>query len=116
MAKSVRVVLAEIQQAIRLARTATAGLDFQTFAGDDIRRAATERFIEIISEASRRLPEDLLARHVTIPWQDIRRIGNRIRHDYHQVSAKIIWDVVQYDLDSLEVVIERELADLPEQT
>jgi uncharacterized protein with HEPN domain len=114
MARSTRVVLVEIQQAIKSARKAVAEVDLRTFAADEIRQAATERFIEIISEASRRLPDDLLARHVTIPWSDIKRIGNRIRHDYHRVSAKIIWDVVQYDLDSLEFVIEKELAGLTE--
>jgi uncharacterized protein with HEPN domain len=112
MDRSLRVVLNEILQAIRSARKATSGLDFSAFVADEIRRAATERFVEVISEASRLLPDDLRDQHPLIPWQDIRRIGNHIRHGYHHVSAKIIWDVVQYDLDSLEFVIEEELAKL----
>jgi len=108
------VVLSEILQAIRSARKATSGLDFPAFVTDEIRRAATERFVEVISEASRLLPDDVRDRNPLIPWQDIHKIGNHIRHGYHHVSAKIIWDVVQFDLESLEFVIEKELADLPE--
>jgi uncharacterized protein with HEPN domain len=39
------------------------------------------RCLEIISEASRRLPESLKARHPEIPWKQIAGAGNVYRHD-----------------------------------
>jgi uncharacterized protein with HEPN domain len=68
-----------------------------------------ERGIEIISEASRRLSEDLKARHLEIQWKQIAGIGNVLRHEYEQVSAPILWKVVQSDLDPLEEVCRTEL-------
>jgi uncharacterized protein with HEPN domain len=33
-------------------------------------------------------------------------IGNFIRHEYHTISNKVIWDVVQVDLPALKSAIE----------
>ena len=63
-----------------------------------------------ISEAVRHLPADMLARHPDLPWADMRGIGNRIRHQYWIVDAKIVWEVVQRHLASLDTVARQELA------
>ena len=53
---------------------------------------AVIRCLEIISEASRRLPMPLKQRHPAIPWKKVAGAGNVYRHDYEDVSAKMIWD------------------------
>ena len=68
------------------------------------------RCLEIISEASRRLPDALKARHPSIAWQDIAGARNIYRHDYEDVAAQQVWDTVQIDLPPLRAVIEQELA------
>jgi uncharacterized protein with HEPN domain len=50
------------------------------FAQDRMRFHAVTRYLEIISEASRRLPVDLRHRHPHSPWRDIRDAGNIYRH------------------------------------
>ena len=75
---------------------------------------AVTRCFEIISEASRRLPDDLKARHPQIPWRDIAGAGNIYRHDYEDVQAKIIWRTVQGSLDALLAAVADELVRLPE--
>ena len=62
-----------------------------------------------ISEAVRHLPDAILSRRPELPWQDIRGIGNRIRHEYWHVDAKIFWEVVQHHLDALEITARQEL-------
>jgi uncharacterized protein with HEPN domain len=69
-------------------------------------RFITERAIEIISEASRRLPSELKALRPDIRWRSIAGIGNVLRHEYHTTSAKVIWDVVQQELPLLKVAVE----------
>jgi uncharacterized protein with HEPN domain len=70
---------------------------------------AVTRCLEIISEASRRLPDELKARHPAIPWKQMAGAGNVYRHDYEDVAARFVWDTVQRDLPPLRVVIEREI-------
>jgi hypothetical protein len=43
---------------------------------------AVTRCLEIISEGSRRLPDDLKARHPSIAWRDMAGAGNIYRRDY----------------------------------
>jgi uncharacterized protein with HEPN domain len=102
------VVIEEMLQAIADARQGCAGKSFDQFAVSRLERLAVERAIEIVSEAARHLTAELTARHPTIPWPKIRAVGNILRHEYHRVAPKIVWEVVQNELDSLEVVLTAE--------
>lgn len=70
------------------------------------------RCLEIISEASRRLPNDMKARHPSIAWKDMAGAGNIYRHDYEDVAANQVWDTVQIDLPPLRAAIAAESARL----
>jgi uncharacterized protein with HEPN domain len=69
-----------------------------------------ERGIEIISEASRHLSEELKARHPGIPWPKVAGIGNVLRHEYEDVAYDVLWHVVSDDLPPLEQACRQELA------
>jgi uncharacterized protein with HEPN domain len=70
---------------------------------------ATTRCLDIISEASRRLPGDLKAKHPEIAWKAMASAGNVYRHDYEDVAAQLVWNTAQDALPSLKAVIDEEL-------
>lgn len=72
------------------------------------------RCLEIISEASRRLPPEIKERHPEIEWTDVAGAGSIYRHQYHAVSDEIIWQTVQEDLEPLRIVVEQKLERLTE--
>ena len=72
-------------------------------------RHAVQRAIEIISEASRRLPDTLTATEPGIPWPKVKRVGNILRHEYYEVQDEIIWEVVEKHLPPLKAAILRML-------
>jgi uncharacterized protein with HEPN domain len=80
------------------------------FENDWQRQWLVERGVEIVSEASRRLVDELKARHPEIPWQKVAGIGNLLRHDYESVAAPVMWKLAQADLPPLEKVCREELA------
>lgn len=88
--KSVRTRLYDIRDAIDGIRQTLAGTDFESYANTWHLRRATERGIEIISEASRHIPADMKARYPATPWQDIASIGNLLRHEYAKVDDRIV--------------------------
>lgn len=102
--------LTDIIQAIELIRSEMAGVTLRAFEPDIRKRWLVERGIEIISEASRRLPDEMKARHPGIPWPKVAGIGNILRHDYEHVAHDVLWHVVRDDLPTLDKVCRDELA------
>ena len=95
---------------IDLATVFVTGFDRDTFKSDLRTLYAVTRCLEIISEASRRLPDDLKARHPGIAWKQMAGAGNVYRHDYEDVAAQFVWDTVQSALPSLREVVAIEIA------
>jgi uncharacterized protein with HEPN domain len=107
-----QIVLEQMLEAILDIEQMTASRSFESYAADRPRRRAVERCIEIISEASRRLPPDLRDRHPAIPWQKIAGIGNVLRHDYDAVNNATIWHAATLDLPPLKSLVESLLHEL----
>ena len=63
---------------------------YQDLVTDKIVKAAFERFLEILSEASRHIPEGMKANRPDIPWRRISDIGNHLRHAYDRVDSEIL--------------------------
>lgn len=87
---SPRPRLTDIVEAIEVVRSETAGTTLELFEADRRKRWVVERGIEIISEASRRLTEEVKARHPEIPWPKVAAIGNVIRHEDERVAPDVI--------------------------
>jgi uncharacterized protein with HEPN domain len=107
--------LRDILDNIDLARRFVAGYTLESYRVDPRTSYAVVRCLEIISEASRRLPEDLKARHPHIPWSDVAGAGSIYRHQYQTVSDDIVWHTVQHDLEPLRVAIIQELERLAQE-
>jgi uncharacterized protein with HEPN domain len=108
--RGAQTALRDILYHIDLATEFAAGFDRDKFKEDLRTVYAVTRCLEIISEASRRLPEALKARHPAIAWKQMAGAGNVYRHDYEDVAAQFVWDTVQRALPSLREVIEREIS------
>jgi uncharacterized protein with HEPN domain len=73
---------------------------------------ATERAISIISEASRRIPDEVKAIAPEVPWRKVAGIGNVLRHDYDDVAPQAIWNLCENDLVPLHEALQRMLAEI----
>jgi uncharacterized protein with HEPN domain len=102
--------LRDMSHHIALAQSFAAGTTYEAFRDDVLRLYAVTRCLEIISEASRRLPDELKARHPAIEWREMASAGNFYRHEYEDVAARRVWDTLMHHLPPLRVVIDQELA------
>ena len=107
--KAAEVALHDILHHIDLAIVFVAGLNSDSFKQDLKTIYAVVRCLEIISEASRRLPDDFKARHPAIGWRQMAAAGNRYRHDYEEVAAGRVWETIQQALPPLREIIEQEI-------
>lgn len=85
------------------------GMDFEVCAADQKTFHAVTRALEIVSEASRRLPEDVNA-HSQINWKAVAAAGNMYRHEYELVDPAVVWHTATVDLPRLEATVGQELA------
>ncbi|MEA2893347.1 MAG: hypothetical protein QOI05_4140 [Bradyrhizobium sp.] len=92
---------ADIIEAIDNIRSILDGASLKAFEGDWQKRWLVERGLEIISEASRHLPETVKAVHPEIPWLKVAGIGNVLRHSYDRIAPDILWKLAQDDLSTL---------------
>jgi uncharacterized protein with HEPN domain len=106
---SADTALRDILHHIDLATEFSARFDQASFKQDLKTAYAVTRCLEIISEASRRLPNAVKARHPDIGWKQIAGAGNIYRHDYEDVVAEFVWETVQRALPPLRAAIEAEL-------
>ena len=106
MARDPRHALEDMHAAIVGIEEAARGKTLEEFERDWLLRHGIQRGIEIISEASRALPDEVRERHPEIPWERIRAVGNVLRHEYHGVSNALIWRVVIDELPRLRRAIE----------
>lgn len=91
----------DILQAIATLTSMTAKHDFRSFSKSQQLRWAVERGLQIISEAARNIPASMTDKYPTVPWGDIRGIGNILRHDYMEVSHSELWRTIKDDLKPL---------------
>jgi uncharacterized protein with HEPN domain len=103
---AVRDCLAEIA----ILQEVAGRMTLQSFRSDPIVRRAAAYAIQTISEAVRHIPDEWLAEFPTEPWGQIRRIGNRIRHEYFRIDDAILWEIVTTDAPALKTVMEAMLA------
>lgn len=88
--------LRDIKQSVVLIRELLDRKTFEDMYSDAVIRAAFERFLEVLSEASRHVPDEWKAKYgPEIPWRQVGDLGNVLRHAYHRTDARALWLVYE---------------------
>ena len=108
LSNKAQLALLDIRHNILAAQRFAAGLSLAQFKDSDLNFYAVTRALEIISEASRRLPDSFRQKHARLPWKQIMGIGNILRHDYDSVVETVVWETVHQHLAPLLEVVDAE--------
>lgn len=114
MPRKLHPAIHDILETIGRVQSKLEGKSYAEFAADWELRFIIERAIEIISEATRRLPDEIKVMRPEIPWRSVAGIGNVLRHEYHSVSGPLIWAVANGDLPALKAAVEAIAAKIEE--
>jgi uncharacterized protein with HEPN domain len=72
----------------------SADLTREDFLADETLRRAFVRSLEIIGEASKKLPEMFRTQHPEVEWRAMAGMRDHPIHGYFAVDFDLVWDVV----------------------
>ena len=88
-------------EAAEKAQQFLAGMNLEDFTTDEKTAFTVVRALEIIGEASSRLPEDVRDLYSRVPWRIMTDMRNILIHNYDDTDLKIVWRTVVDDIPSL---------------
>lgn len=88
----------------------SAGLTPERLESDETLRRAFARSLEVIGEATKKLPEHFRAQHPDVEWRAMTGMRDRLIHAYFGVDYLLVWDVVTQKIPGLREKIASLLA------
>jgi len=104
--------LEDISNAILDIRSFVQDMSADAFMADKKTVNAVVRSLEVIGEATGKIPKDIRLEYPDIPWDEIIGMRNRLLHEYFGVDLDIVWQTIQDDLAPLETAIRTMLNEL----
>src|SRR5215212_861076 len=99
--------LGTMLDAARRAQASAAGVSKERFDSDEDKRLALTYLVQNIGEAASRMPAEKRGLYPEIEWPRIIGMRHRLVHDYENVSAETVWDVLQNYLPKLIAALEK---------
>jgi len=76
-------------------------LSKEIFIKDETLKRAVVRSLEIIGEATKKIPVDFKVKWETVSWKNMSGMRDRLIHDYIGVNYSIVWDVIKNKIPEL---------------
>ncbi|WP_225073901.1 DUF86 domain-containing protein [Desulfuromonas sp. CSMB_57] len=97
--------LRDILDAMEKAEEFVGGLEVDSFKQDDKTAYAVIRSLEIIGEASKKIPGVMRRRFSKIPWKSLAGMRDKLIHDYIGVSLEIVWRTAKEDIPTVRPLL-----------
>lgn len=79
----------------------------ETFLSDETLKRAVIRSLEIIGEATKKIPADFRVKQPQIKWKNMAGMRDRLIHDYMGINYSIVWDVVKNKIPEINQQIKK---------
>ncbi|HET9169747.1 MAG TPA: DUF86 domain-containing protein [Actinospica sp.] len=99
--------LDDMVAAVTKARQFVGGMTFDELVADDRTIFAAIRALEIIGEASKRVPVVVRERHRSVPWRSMAGICDVVILEYDRVDLDVVWRTLQEDLPAIQPLLDQ---------
>ena len=104
--------LSDILEAMDKARTFVAGMTLESFCADEKTSYAVIRCLEIVGEATKKIPIEVRRECTDVPWSLLAGMRDKLIHDYFGVSLEIVWKTVEEDIPAVRAKLEVVLSNI----
>lgn len=95
MSKDPKEYIRHIQDECSYIISVSENLLYEDFLEDETLKRAVVRSLEIIGEATKKIPADIKVKWNTIQWKNMAGMRDRLIHEYMGVNYAIVWDVMK---------------------
>jgi uncharacterized protein with HEPN domain len=81
-------------------------MEYEAFVKDKKTVYAVIRCIEVIDEASQKIPKEIKDKYPSIPWSCMAGMRNKMIHKYFGADITILWQTVKDDIPPLKKSIQ----------
>jgi uncharacterized protein with HEPN domain len=99
--RSEKLLIEDIIESIERVFSYTKDLSYKEFIADNKTVDAVVRNFEIIGEAANNLPKDFLPAYPQIDWSGLIGFRNKLIHGYFGVDYKIVWYIIETELEGI---------------
>ncbi|MDR1234404.1 MAG: DUF86 domain-containing protein [Holosporales bacterium] len=94
--------IAHIMEVAEVIESYVSGVSLDDFLENRMLCDAVLRNLQILSESTQKLSQEIKDKYDNIPWRDIAGFRNILVHDYLEgVDMTVVWNVITQDLPSL---------------
>ncbi len=77
------------------------------FMESELIQDAVIRNLQIIGEATKKISNEIRQKEKDIPWREMAGLRDVLTHDYFGVDLKIVWNVIEKELPTIRVYLEK---------
>ena len=111
MSKEPKEYLRHINDECQFILSVSKDLSEENFLKDEILKRAVVRSLEIIGEATKKIPADFKVKWSSIEWKNMAGMRDRLIHDYMGINYAIVWDVIQNKVPDMNKQISKLLSE-----
>jgi len=112
MIKSPLLYITHISDAVHSIQAQMEGVTQKQFDDSEVLQGFVERKLEIIGEATKRIPDEFKKKYTKIPWKDMAGMRDILIHQYAEVDEDIVWKTITQKIPNLESQIVEVLKDI----
>ncbi|MBK5113871.1 MAG: DUF86 domain-containing protein [Candidatus Heimdallarchaeota archaeon] len=102
MVKQPKVFIQHMLDSINLIEKYLKGKNKEAFLSSEQLQDAVIRRLEIIGEAVKNLPEEIIKKYPDLPWKEIAGMRDILIHQYFGVDLELTWEVIKVEVPILK--------------